>query len=78
MRRERAKTGSYIATWLFKNKIFSQACQNSGFEISDHFGEATEMVSIVSKAHPSSDDRYRTFLDEEKDRIEEMRSLSEE
>lgn len=28
-----------------------EACENSGYEISDHFGETTEMVQIGSGAH---------------------------
>lgn len=51
--RELAKVLQYSDYRNFEAAIFKamEACQNSGFEISDHFGEATEMVSIGSKAH---------------------------
>ena len=37
----------------FQNAIFKamEACKGSGFEISDHFGDVTEMVNIGSGAH---------------------------
>lgn len=43
-----------------------EACKNSGYEISDHFGEATDMVSIGSGAARSIQnyhlDRYACYL----------------
>lgn len=43
-----------------------EACKNSGFEISLHFGEATDMLPIGNKAHRKADtyhlSRYASYL----------------
>lgn len=51
--RELAKVLQYKDYRNFELTIFKamDACKNSGYEISDHFGEVTEMVQIGSGAH---------------------------
>ena len=50
--RELAKALEYKDFRNFEQSIFKamDACKNSGYNISDHFGDATEMVSIGSGA----------------------------
>lgn len=50
--RELSKVLEYKDFRNFELTIFKamESCKNSGYEISDHFGETTEMVSIGSKA----------------------------
>lgn len=50
--RELAKTLEYADYRNFELTIFKamDACKNSGFELKDHFGEVTEMVTIGSGA----------------------------
>lgn len=50
--RELAKTLEYKDFRNFELSIFKamEACKNSGFDVSDHFGEVTEMVAIGSGA----------------------------
>lgn len=50
--RELAKALEYKDFRNFEQSIFKamDACKNSGYDISDHFGDATEMVSIGSGA----------------------------
>ena len=50
--RELSKVLEYKDFRNFELIIFKamESCQNSGYEISDHFGESTEMVSIGSNA----------------------------
>lgn len=51
--RELQKALEYNDYRNFELAIFKamDACKNSGIEVSDHFGEITEMVEIGSKAH---------------------------
>ncbi len=51
--RELSKVLEYKDFRNFELIIFKamEACQKSGYEISDHFGEVTEMVAIGSGAH---------------------------
>ena len=50
--RELARVLEYKDFRNFEQIIFKamDACQNSGFDIADHFGDVTEMVEIGSKA----------------------------
>lgn len=50
--RELAKALEYKDFRNFEQSVFKamDACKNSGYNISDHFGDATEMVSIGSGA----------------------------
>lgn len=51
--RELQKALEYTDYRNFELSIFKamDSCRNSGFDVSDHFGEITEMVEIGSKAH---------------------------
>ena len=66
--RELAKVLEYKDFRNFELTIFKamEACSNSGFKISDHFGEVTEMVSIGSGARRGFNsymlDRYACYL----------------
>ncbi len=66
--RELAKILEYKDFRNFELTIFKamEACSNSGFKISDHFGEVTEMVSIGSGAQRGFNsymlDRYACYL----------------
>ena len=66
--RELAKVLEYKDFRNFELTIFKamEACSNSGFEITDHFGEATEMVAIGSGAQRGFNsyilDRYACYL----------------
>jgi len=66
--RELAKTLEYqdYRNFLVAIDKAMEACQNSGFEISDHFGEATEMITIGKGGHrnlPSYNlSRYACYL----------------
>lgn len=66
--RELAKVLEYKDFRNFELTIFKamEACSNSGFEITDHFGEVTEMVPIGSGAQRGFNsyvlDRYACYL----------------
>lgn len=51
--RELQKVLEYTDYRNFELSVFKamDACKNSGFDVADHFGETTEMVSIGSGAH---------------------------
>ncbi|MBR3761626.1 MAG: DNA damage-inducible protein D [Lachnospiraceae bacterium] len=66
--RELSKVLEYKDFRNFELTIFKamEACSNSGFEITDHFGEVTEMVTIGSGAQRGFNsytlDRYACYL----------------
>ena len=66
--RELSKVLQYADFRNFENILYKamDACRNSGYEISDHFGEATEMVLIgsgVQRPFPSYKlSRYACYL----------------
>ena len=52
----------------FQNAVFKamEACQNSGNQISDHFGDVTKMIKLGKNAHRQIQDyalsRYACYL----------------
>lgn len=66
--RELARVLQYADWRNFQNAIFKamEACQNSGLEISEHFGETTNMINLGKNAQREVDDyalsRYACYL----------------
>lgn len=66
--RELSRVLQYSDWRNFQNAVFKamEACQNSGNEISDHFGDITKMVEIGSGAARKIEDimlsRYACYL----------------